>query len=94
MTPVAYRGSGGCTGASFSETRTPSFAISSSVMFSGNSKMRPSATALFGGPWMDSRRCSSCLLLQVFSSPVAVRVAGVGVLAHLVEEKDLIAFSV
>jgi hypothetical protein len=32
---VAYRGSGGCTGRSFSETRTPSLAISSSVMLSG-----------------------------------------------------------
>jgi hypothetical protein len=29
--PVAYRGSGGCTGWSFSETRTPSFAISTSI---------------------------------------------------------------
>ncbi|KAM0854975.1 hypothetical protein ACQ4PT_050069 [Festuca glaucescens] len=37
MMPVAYRGSGGCTGRSTSETRTPSLAISSSVIVSGKS---------------------------------------------------------
>jgi hypothetical protein len=35
MMPVAYRGSGGCTGRSTYEMRTTSLAISSSVIVSG-----------------------------------------------------------
>jgi hypothetical protein len=45
MMPVVYRGSGGCTGRSTSETRTPSLSISSSVIVAGYLNFQPSAMA-------------------------------------------------
>ncbi|KAK1618782.1 hypothetical protein QYE76_024299 [Lolium multiflorum] len=45
MMSVAYRGSGGYTGRSICEMRTPSLSISSPVMVGGKTNFRPSAMA-------------------------------------------------